>query len=152
MAGKVKEEMKPEGAGDVGGHAGGPGHGAGYGVIIPDNIPSAYHAAYVAAATAARVAAAGTTPPVAGHTPTVAGSSAAGYVTTAPGAGLAEAVRAGSGEMGTASAMGCAGTMVAKAPSFAGYHWQDRAGNWHSFRQAIFFMGLDWSLSRLFCV
>ena len=83
-----------------------------------DNIPAAYDASSAAAGAAA---AAGNTSPVAGVS----------------GCGMAEAVTPGSSEVGNAGG----GPMVAKAPAYAGYHWQDATGRWHYFRQAIFSWG-----------
>lgn len=93
--------------------AGTVGQQAPVGQQVSDAIPAQYHQAYMlAAAIAAGAAAPGTT---------------AGTTGTADNSGLAGTTM-GAGSTAT--------TAVPAVSSFAGYHWQDLAGNWHYWRQA----------------
>ena len=100
---------------------------------VCDAIPAEYHQAYsmLASAVAAGVADPGTS-------------------VADPGTGVADP---GTGTTGTSAAgatMGAGTTATTAAvpavASFAGYHWQDPAGNWHYWRQArfkVFFVYLE---------
>lgn len=101
------------------------GAGGTTGQVVADTIPPQFHQAYVAAAAA-----------FAGSHGTAAG---------AVGATTAEAVAAGGAAGGPAVGVAA---VPAKA-AFAGYHWQDAAGNWHYYRQVRFFF-LSFKSSKLF--
>ena len=68
--------------------------------------------------------------------PTAYHAAAAAAGSTPSGAGVAQAVAATTNEAGAA---GAGGPMVAKAPFYAGYRWQDPHGQCHYFRQACMF-------------
>ena len=98
-----------------------PAAGGTAGQQVTEQIPAAFHQAFVAAASAV---------PAGG--PHVAGGCA-GTPTVTTAEAVAGAV-AGDAYTGVYAGVG----VVPAKQSFAGYHWQDPAGNWHYWRQARF--------------